>query len=107
MSADLKHIALCKIADVEAGKALKVDSNGLSVAVFNVGGRFYVMDDQCSHGPGSLSEGYVEGDVVECDFHNGKFNICTGEVVAPPCMIPQKIYPVTIEDGTVFIDGDV
>ena len=35
------------------------------------------------HGPGSLSEGYIEGDVVECNFHNGQFNISTGEVVLP------------------------
>ena len=44
-------------------------------------------------GPGSLSEGYIDGDVVECNFHNGQFDIKTGEVVSPPCMIPVKTYP--------------
>ena len=55
------------------------------------------------HGPGSLSEGYIEGDVVECNFHNGQFNIKTGEVVAPPCMVPIKTYRTVVEDGKVFI----
>lgn len=99
-------IALCKTNEVEAGKAIKVEQAGLTLAVFNLGGSFFVMDDVCSHGPGSLSEGYIEGDEIECDFHNGRFNIKTGEITAPPCMIPQKIYPVSVEDGTVFIDAD-
>ena len=74
-----QRIALCKTDEVAVGAAIKVETNGLTLAVFNVGGRFYVMDDMCTHGPGSLSEGYIEDDVVECDFHNGAFNIRTGE----------------------------
>jgi nitrite reductase/ring-hydroxylating ferredoxin subunit len=101
----VQRIALCKTEEVAVGTALKVEADsGLTLAVFNVGGRFYVLDDLCTHGPGSLSEGYIEDDVVECDFHNGKFNIRTGEVVAPPCMIPAKTYPVIVEDGKVFIE---
>ena len=45
-------------------------------------------------------------DVIECNFHNGQFNIKTGEVVSPPCMIPVKTYPATVENGAVFIDVD-
>jgi len=97
-------IELCNAADVAAGTALKVETAGLSVAVFNVDGEFYVLDDLCTHGPGSLSEGYIEGDVVECNFHNGQFNIRTGEVVLPPCMIPMKTYPTSVENGKVVIE---
>ena len=89
---------------VAAGTALRVEAAGLTVAVFNVDGQFYVTDDACTHGPGSLSEGYIEGDVVECNFHNGQFNIRTGEVVLPPGMIPMKTYPTTVEDGKVYIE---
>ena len=53
----------------------------MTLAVFNVGGEFFVTDDLCTHGPGSLSEGYLEDDVIECNFHNGQFNVRTGEVV--------------------------
>jgi nitrite reductase/ring-hydroxylating ferredoxin subunit len=99
------RLALCKTDEVAEGAALKVEKGDLVVAVFNVDGEFYVIDDACTHGPGSLSEGYIEGDVVECNFHNGAFNIRTGEVVLPPCMIPVKTYKTTVEDGTVFIDA--
>jgi nitrite reductase/ring-hydroxylating ferredoxin subunit len=99
-----QRILLCSTADVAVGGALKVEADDLTLAVFNVDGEFYVTDDTCTHGPGSLSEGYITEDVVECDFHNGAFNIKTGEVVAPPCIVPLKTYPAIVEDGSVFIE---
>ena len=99
-----ERVLLCSTADVAVGGALKVEAADLTLAVFNVDGQFYVTDDTCTHGPGSLSEGYITDDVVECDFHNGAFNIKTGEVVAPPCIIPLKTYPAIVEGGSVFIE---
>jgi biphenyl 2,3-dioxygenase ferredoxin component len=98
------RIELCNTSDVDVGGALRVEKDDLILAVFNVEGEFFVTDDACTHGPGSLSEGYVEGDVVECNFHNGQFNIKTGEVVAPPCMVPVKTYRTVVEDGKVFVE---
>jgi nitrite reductase/ring-hydroxylating ferredoxin subunit len=98
------RIELCRAEEVAPGAALKVEKDDLALAVFNVDGEFYVTDDACTHGPGSLSEGYIEGDVVECNFHNGAFNIRTGEVVLPPCMVPVRTYKTVVEDGTVFIE---
>jgi nitrite reductase/ring-hydroxylating ferredoxin subunit len=98
------RVSLCSAADVAEGCALRVEAGGLVLAVFNIDGTFYVTDDNCTHGPGSLSEGTIEGDVVECNFHMGQFNIRTGEVVSPPCMIPVKTYPAMVEQGQVFIE---
>jgi nitrite reductase/ring-hydroxylating ferredoxin subunit len=77
-------IELCKTTDVDEGTAKKVETNGLVLAVFNLNGAFYVMDDLCSH---------------------GGFNIKTGEVMEPPCLIPQKVYPVTLKGDTVTIEA--
>ena len=99
-----ERIELCSTGEVAPGSALKVERGELALAVFNVGGEFFVTDDLCTHGPGSLSEGYIEDDVVECNFHNGQFNIRTGEVVSPPCMVPIKTYPVLVVDGKVTIE---
>ena len=100
------RIRLCRAADVASGTALKVETDGLTVAVFNLDGEFHVTDDACTHGPGSLSEGFVDGDCVECNFHQGVFNIRTGAVVQPPCMVPVRTYPAIVEDGAVYIDYD-
>lgn len=99
-------VELCNAEEVAAGTALRVEAGGVTVAVFNIEGTFYVTDDACTHGPGSLSEGYIDGDVIECNFHNGQFDIKTGEVVSPPCMIPVKTYPAAVENGVVVIEVD-
>jgi nitrite reductase/ring-hydroxylating ferredoxin subunit len=98
-----KNIDLCATADVAEGAALKVEAGGLVLAVYHVEGAFYVTDDACTHGPGSLSEGFLEGHVIECDFHAGCFDIRTGAVVEPPCMVPIKTYAVVVENGRVLI----
>jgi nitrite reductase/ring-hydroxylating ferredoxin subunit len=98
------RIRLCRIDEVAIGEALKVDAGGLAVAVFNLDGAFYATDDACTHGPGSLSEGFVDGDLVECNFHQGVFNIRTGAVVQPPCVVPVKSYLTEVEEGFVYID---
>jgi nitrite reductase/ring-hydroxylating ferredoxin subunit len=100
----MPRVELCNASDVEIGGALRVERDDLALAVFNIEGEFFVTDDACTHGPGSLSEGYIEGDIVECNFHNGQFNIKTGEVVAPPCTIPIKTYKTVVENGKVFIE---
>jgi nitrite reductase/ring-hydroxylating ferredoxin subunit len=100
------RIDLCSTAVVAPGTALRVESGGLALAVFNVAGEFFVTDDACTHGPGLLSEGFIEGDVVECNFHNGQFNIKTGEVVSPPCMVPIKTYKTFVENGRVLVEAD-
>ena len=105
MSGTAKRFDLCAASELAPGAALKVEIGDLTLAVFNVDGEFFVTDDQCTHGPGSLSEGYVDGEVVECNFHNGQFNIRTGEVMSPPCMVPVKTYPVTVVDGRVTIEA--
>jgi nitrite reductase/ring-hydroxylating ferredoxin subunit len=101
---DRTQLELCSTADVAVGTAIKVERQGLELAVFNIEGEFYVTDDHCTHGPGSLSEGYVDGAIVECNFHGGQFNIRTGEVVLPPCTVPVKTYPTSVRDGKVFIE---
>ena len=102
----MPRIDLCSTAEVAPGTAIKVETDDLSLAVYNVDGEYYVTDDLCTHGPGSLSEGYIDGDVVECNFHNGQFNIKTGEVVSPPCMVPIRTYKTAIEGDRVFIETE-
>ncbi len=97
-------IPLCPTSVVSSGCSLKVEREGLTLCVFNLDGRFYVTDDTCTHGLGSLSEGWIIDDVVECNFHGGAFNIRTGAVEAPPCMDPLRTYAVEVVDGTVCID---
>ncbi len=104
MNAAPSRVQLCQTTDVPTGEAIKIEVAGLSLAVYNVDNTFYVTDDACTHGPGSLSEGFLDGEVIECNFHQGCFNVRTGEVVTPPCVVPIKTYKTFVEQGTVYIE---
>ncbi len=104
MSGVPSRIELCGVEDVGLGEVRRIEAAGLTLAVYNIDGEFCVTDDACTHGPGSLSEGFIDGDVVECNFHQGAFNIRTGEVVKPPCVAPVKTYKTVVADGRVYIE---
>lgn len=105
MSENATLIELCAKDEVAEGTVIKVEKDDLTLAVYHVEGRFYVTDDACTHGPGSLSEGYLDGHTIECDFHNGAFDIRDGEVVAPPCMVKLRTYRVVPHDTAVVIEA--
>ncbi len=98
-------IELCAKDDVPEGEVIKVEHEDLELAVYHVDGNFYVTDDACTHGPGELSEGYLEGHVIECDFHQGKFDIRDGSIVAPPCIDVLKTYKVVAHETAVLIEA--
>ena len=99
-------LSLCGVDDVADNEALLVEANGFEYAVFHANGRWYVTADMCTHGPGSLSEGTLEGAEIECPFHGGRFDLATGEPTSPPCFEPIAAWEPKIIDGRVCIDID-
>lgn len=98
-------IRVCSTEDVDFDTVIRVEIDNLALAVYNVDGIFFVTDDACTHGPGSLSEGELSGHIIECDFHYGAFDIRSGDVVAPPCMVPLRTYKVIMDGNEVFIEA--
>jgi len=105
MSENQPLLVLCEKSEIAEGDILKVETGGLELAVYHVDGDYFVTDDACTHGPGSLSEGELDGHVIECDFHNGAFDIRDGKVVAPPCMIDLRTYRVAPHSTQVQIEA--
>ena len=98
---------LCRTEDVAVGEILRVDPpDHVPLAVYNLDGRIYVTDDTCSHGNASLADGEIDGDLVECPFHAGCFEIATGLPAGAPCTIPIRSYKTVIEDGAVHIKAN-
>lgn len=106
MSINETLIRVCSTEDVAPGNGKRFCVDDFDLAVFNINGKFFITDDTCTHAPASLSEGCIDGDVVECPFHLGAFHIPTGKPVAQPCTIPLKTYEVVIFDDEVFIKGN-
>ncbi len=103
---DRTLLALCDWSAVEEDTPLLVRTPTMEYAVFRHGDEPFVTADLCTHGPGSLSEGYVEGCEVECPFHQGKFDFRTGLPTAAPCDTALRIWTAMLIDGQVCIDPD-
>jgi nitrite reductase/ring-hydroxylating ferredoxin subunit len=76
------------------------------LAVYNIDGAFYATDDECTHGAASLSDGILDGEVIECTMHFGAFDVRTGAAVQAPCSIALRTYRVEIRDDEIFVDFD-
>ena len=79
-----KFVAVAKLADLEPGTCVSVEAEGRGVALFNVEGTIYAMDNTCPHAGGPLGEGILTGDVVECPWHGWRYNVRTGERLENP-----------------------
>lgn len=90
--------------DLPAGKAISVDVNRKQIALFNINGQYYAIDDTCTHAGGSLSEGDVKGTTVTCPWHGATFNITNGEVLSEPAPESVKSYKVHLEGEDIKIE---
>jgi nitrite reductase/ring-hydroxylating ferredoxin subunit len=95
---------LCPVSDIPENSVKRCEVGNHVLAVYNVGGAFYVTDDECTHGAASLSDGILEDDIVECTMHFGAFNCRTGEAVQAPCSIALRTYKVVVQDGKILVD---
>ena len=107
MSAHGQYVAVARADEIEPGTARRVEVNGVGIAVVNCNGRFYAVDDICSHALASLSEGEVWEDecTIECPLHGSSFSLETGQPLTLPAVTPVKTYPVVVENGEVRVAG--
>lgn len=102
--ADERWSTACRVGDLSEGDCLVVASAGCPVrALFLTEGEYYAIDDVCSHGKSSLSEGFVEGTKVECVLHGALFDLRTGKPLTMPATIAMATYPVRVQDGAVLV----
>ena len=99
-------VRVCAQADIAPETVKAFEVGDLRLAVFNIGGKFYVTDDECTHASASLADGMLEGDVIECSLHFGAFHVPTGEVKAPPCELALRTYKVVLQGDDIFADLD-
>ena len=90
-----------------AGEVVGGTAGDEQIAIYNIDGQFYATDNVCTHAFALLSEGYLDGDKIECPLHAGKFEVTTGKGMGPPITCDIKTYPVRVSHEGVLIDmGD-
>ena len=93
-------------ADLFEGAGIPVAPGGRDIALFAVDGEVFATDNLCTHGNAKLCDGFVEGHEIECPFHQGRFDLRTGDATRAPCTQPIKTWPVQVEGGRVWLDLD-
>lgn len=101
----MARIFVCQDDALSDGEAIKVDGPSTAIAVFRVNGELYALNDRCTHGNASMSEGYVEDDgTVECPLHAARFCLKTGAALCQPATEALTTFPVARVDGAVYVD---
>jgi 3-phenylpropionate/trans-cinnamate dioxygenase ferredoxin component len=95
-------ILVGSLDDIPLGEAVRVDAE-VPIAVFNVDGELFAIDDTCTHQDASLADGWIEGCAVECPLHAACFDLRTGMPSGPPAKRPVRTHEVVVDDGVVYV----
>jgi 3-phenylpropionate/trans-cinnamate dioxygenase ferredoxin subunit len=88
------------------GEHIVVDVDGVDVALFNLSGQFYAIEDVCSHDGTEIASGELDGDEIVCPRHGARFCVKTGTVKCAPAYEDIASYPVKVADGRVWVAVD-
>lgn len=101
----MSWIAVGQADSIASGDYAQIEIDGVLVAVFNIHGTFYAIEDVCTHDGGELAGGALEDDVVICPRHGARFCLRTGAALTPPAYEPVRTYPTRIVDGVVEVQS--
>ncbi|HYK53264.1 MAG TPA: non-heme iron oxygenase ferredoxin subunit [Candidatus Eremiobacteraceae bacterium] len=97
-------VAVARVEDIPAGTVKVVEANGRRIALCNYDGKFYAIDDECTHDRGPLDQGELIGGEIECPRHGARFDITTGRPTRLPAVRPVRSYNVTVTDGSISVE---
>ena len=94
---------VARSADLAEGATLQTLCGDDVVCLYRLDGRVFATQDLCTHGAASLADGFVEGETIECPFHQGLFHIPTGKAVGAPCTVDLKVYEAREENDDILL----
>ena len=96
-------VKLASAGDLLENAVLAIEHAGRQIAIYRVGGALYATTNICSHEHAYLSDGVVVDCIVECPFHQGRFDVRTGAAMGAPVIVPLQTFPVQVVDGRLFV----
>ncbi len=91
------------VSEFAEGSWRSIDMEGTQVAVFNLDGAYYAIEDVCTHDGGIRTGGTLEGEEIVCPRHGARFSVKTGKVLAPPAYEDVSRFPVQVTSGMVQV----
>jgi 3-phenylpropionate/trans-cinnamate dioxygenase ferredoxin subunit len=102
-----RFVTLAQTDEIGPGDRDIFEVEGFYIAVFNVNGTYYAIEDVCTHDDGPLVEGDLDGFEIECPRHGARFDIRTGQALSMPAVVPVRRFEVRVSEGQIRVDLDV
>ena len=99
-------IRVCARSELLPGEFKIAWDGDVAIAVFNIDGELYAVEDVCTHDGGDLATGDLHGYEIECPRHGARFDVRTGAVLCPPAYEPIAKFPAKVENGAVYTRDD-
>lgn len=99
-----RYLAVAGTREVPPGTSKACEVQGRRIAICNVEGVFYAVDDRCTHDSAPLDQGTLDGNVIECPRHGARFDVTTGRALCLPAVRPIATYPVRIEEDVIQVE---
>ena len=101
-------VDICLLSELPPGERRVIEHDDLDIAVFNIGGDLFAIEDRCSHDDGPLADGPLDPATctVECPRHGSRFDLRTGTPLTLPAYVPVETFPVVVEDNTIKLEID-
>ena len=93
-----------KLKEIPPGTAKVYEVRSRPIAVCNVDGKLYAIDDVCTHDGGSLDQGVLDEFEVECPRHGARFDVRSGDVTEGPAVLPVDTFPIRLEGDEIEVD---
>ena len=101
---DEKWVKVAARSALAEGAMVGVEAGDLQIALYNVDGEIYATDNTCTHAFAMLTDGFLDGDIIECPLHGGRIEAKTGKGLGAPIPCDVKIYPVRLNGNSVQVD---
>jgi 3-phenylpropionate/trans-cinnamate dioxygenase ferredoxin subunit len=98
-----RYVKVSSVTDIPPGSRKTVEVDGIEVVVVNLDGKFYAIEDVCTHDGGALGEGKLDGHALICPRHGARFDVRTGAALKMPAVDPAPVYEVKVEGQDVLI----
>ncbi|MGX5851418.1 non-heme iron oxygenase ferredoxin subunit [Mesorhizobium sp. PL10] len=96
-------ITFCALSDLQEDTVAPFEINDIRVAIYLIDNKVYATNNVCSHAFALLSDGWLEGTLIECPLHGAQFEITSGEVVQGPAECPITVFETKVEGGQVLV----
>jgi len=100
-------VKVAQVDELTPGNKKQIDVEGLALALFNVDGQYYAIEDICTHDGAPLAHGRFRGNEITCPRHGARFDVCTGKALCMPAFEPVDTYPVQVQGNDILVEVEL